>query len=390
MSRLMGDWSAYAGGETDEENAEPGSVSAQNTHTQQDHLPAGGLADRVFGIDALKTLVPPDPLIDGLVYQSEMCQLTGAPGTGKSFVSLGWACAIASGQRSWEGHRITRPGPVVYVAAEGVSGLWLRIAAWCQLNQVDPELLSGKLFVLGAAAQLGDINQVTEVIDIVREREAVLTVFDTRARMTVGLDENSSQDQGKAIRLVDNIIHETKCAVVVVHHSSRSGTAGRGSSAWDGAVFSDLRLGKEKGSNDVEIECAKHKDAPDGCRHQYTLKAVTVAPHTMPDRDERQRATLVAVQAGLNADANTLKRVEADIISMYREFAPDNGLTVKQAEEFALTEKGIARATFFRNHKRLIEKAQLVDVGNGTTKRYVAADNTFNYGEDNDAESSDD
>lgn len=377
MSRLMGDWTP--------EEYESGEPTAQITQTEdasQDQTQGPSLADYVVGLDELKGLEPPDPLISGLVYQGEMCQLTGAPGTGKSFVSLGWACAVASGQRAWEGHRIMKNGPVVYVSGEGVSGLWLRIAAWCQLNNVDPETLSGKLFVLRVAAQLGDIHDIAQLVQIVQEREAALVVFDTRARMTVGLDENSSQDQGRAIRNVDTVIRECGCAVVVVHHSSRAGTAGRGSSAWDGAVFSDLRLSKEKGTNDVTVECFKHKDAPDGCKHEYALKSVTVSAAAMPHRTDEQRQTLVAVQAGIYTDARQMKQVETNIIDMYRELAPADGLTTKQAEDFALSEKGIARATFFRHHRSLVERGLIVNVGPGKTKRYVAAANTIDYDEE--------
>ena len=44
----------------------------------------------------------------------------------------------ASGQSNWVGHRIPRREKVVYVAAEGATGLRARILAWCERNPVDP------------------------------------------------------------------------------------------------------------------------------------------------------------------------------------------------------------------------------------------------------------
>lgn len=334
------------------------------------------LSQQIIGIDELKELAPPDPLIDGLVFQREMCQLTGSPGSGKSFVALGWACAVASGQTSWEGHRIHKSGPVVYVAAEGASGLWLRIAAWCQMNNVDPETLAGRLFVLPAAAQLGKETDVAEVVLAVQERSAILCVFDTRARMTVGLDENSSQDQGIAIRYVDTIIRECACAVVVVHHSARSGTgAGRGSSAWDGAIFSDLRLSGEKGTSLIQLECAKHKDAPDGCKHDYVLKPITVAPSTLPGRNERERSTLVVISSDGNehSDASRNERVVLEII---QSTATGSGLRKTEIRDMAIAE-GVSRPSVYRIIKQLSDKGTILNVGTDKLERYVAAVGTF-------------
>ena len=44
--------------------------------------------------------------------------------SGKSFLALAWALCIASGKRWLD--REVETGPVVYVAAEGVSGVWTR------------------------------------------------------------------------------------------------------------------------------------------------------------------------------------------------------------------------------------------------------------------------
>lgn len=337
--------------------------------------PAGrkSLLEQVIGVGDLRLLQPPDPLIDGLIYHGEMAQLSGNPGSFKSFLSLAWACAVATGCRSWEGHRITNPGPVVYIAAEGASGLWLRIAAWCQVTGVSPELLNGRLFVLPTAAQLGSMLDIAEVIQVVRDRGARLVVMDTRHRMTTGLDENSAKEQGTAIRHCDHIREETGTAVLLVHHSSRAGTAGRGSSAWDGAVWSDLRIKAE--GRIAEITCEKHKDAPDGCKHEYRLKTVVVNEQWMPGRDERQRETLVPMADVGYADSDEIGRADQAILDVIKTMATSSGMRKSELRDMAISDKGIPRATVYRSITKLVKVGAIVNVGTKATEKYVLAQN---------------
>src|SRR5699024_11442273 len=122
-------------------------------------------------------------------------------------------------------------------AAEGATGLNARILAWCELNRIDPADLDGKFYALPTAPQLGELVDVGQLIDLVTEVDAGLLVLDTRARCTVGLEENSATEQGTAIRAAELIQAANNTTVLAVHHSSRGGGAGRGSNAWDGAVW---------------------------------------------------------------------------------------------------------------------------------------------------------
>ncbi len=160
------------------------------------------LRDRLLSLEELGDLPPVRPLVDGLLYRNTLVQVAGQPGSYKTFITAGMACAVAAG-RSWEGHRVPQGGPVVYVAPEGASGLRARVLAWCESNQVDPAELRGRLHFLAEPVQLGNAVDVSEACDVARELSAVLLVLDTRARCTLGLSENDATEQGRAIhRLV--------------------------------------------------------------------------------------------------------------------------------------------------------------------------------------------
>ena len=77
---------------------------------------------------------------------------------------------------------------------------------------------------------------------------AGLLVLDTRARCTLGLEENSATEQGLAVDSADSIRAAAACTVWGIHHTGRNGSNPRGSTAWDGAVWSDLRLTSESGT----------------------------------------------------------------------------------------------------------------------------------------------
>ena len=161
------------------------------------------LRDRLLSLDAFANL-PVRPLVDGLLYRDTLAQLAGPPGSYKSFVSVGMACAVAAGV-VWEGHRVPEAGPVVYVAPEGGSGLRVRVLAWCEHNKVPVEQVARNLHVLREPLALADERDVQEAVEVAAEVGALLTVLDTRARCTAGLEENSATDQGHAIAAAERI-----------------------------------------------------------------------------------------------------------------------------------------------------------------------------------------
>ena len=72
------------------------------------------LRKRLLRLSDLATLPAVEPLVDGIIYRDTLAQLAGAPGSYKSFATVGLSVAVAAGE-NWEGHRVPRAGKVVYV-----------------------------------------------------------------------------------------------------------------------------------------------------------------------------------------------------------------------------------------------------------------------------------
>ncbi len=326
------------------------------------------LASQLLSLSDLSSLPPVRPLVDGLLYRDTLAQLSGPPGSYKSFLALGMALAVALGM-DWEGHHVPEGGPVVYVAAEGATGLHARALAWCELTNVEPADLDGRIYFLPVPIQLGNTVDVVQAVDMVQEVGAILLVLDTRARCTLGLEENSATEQGKAVHNAEVIQRAAGCTVFPVHHAGRAGGAGRGSNSWDGAVWSDLRVTGE--DLRAQITCAKHKDVPAGCVHHYRMVPHTVSPELMPGCTAEQRSTLISVLAGDQDDLQSTPPSTRAVLDIIRTSDGIEGLT-RPAIVALCREHDISRSPAYAAVKVLVTAGSLRNIGTDEKPRYVA------------------
>jgi len=156
------------------------------------------LRGALIGSGGLDTLPVPEPVIDGLLYRDSLAWLHGKPGHCKSFVALDWACCIDAGL-PWMGLAVT-PGPVLYVIAEGTTGLHPRVRAW----EHRAGCKTGVIF-LPVAVQMLQPADTAAIAALAAELGCVLVVIDTQARVTVGADENSAVDMGRLVVAAEQI-----------------------------------------------------------------------------------------------------------------------------------------------------------------------------------------
>src|SRR5688572_19328289 len=87
----------------------------------------------------LRSFTPPSYIIDGVVQQGYLYTLTGVSGSGKTFVALRLAAAIALGQ-PFGPHKTTQGG-VVYLAGENFTDVQPRWAALAREMNFDPDTI---------------------------------------------------------------------------------------------------------------------------------------------------------------------------------------------------------------------------------------------------------
>lgn len=260
---------------------------------------------RLYSTVELLTLPPPEWLIDGIVTEGGLVGLFGQPEVGKSFIGIDMALSVATGQ-PWQGHQV-RKGFVLYISAEGGSGIGKRVLAWLLEHQIDPRE-ADVAWLIESIPVNTDSEQITRlmnrIVDEVRRRP-VLIVIDTLARCFDG-NENEQEDMGRFIAGVDMLRHEFEATVLVIHHTNVGGTRERGNTAFRGAVDTMIRVQVTDGV--IDLTCDKQKDAthfPDQAFELVVIEAadscvVRAAGAQADQTAETVWATLAAAPHGMS------------------------------------------------------------------------------------------
>jgi hypothetical protein len=299
-------------------------------------------------LDSIK-LIP--QLVRGLVAEGSLVVLFGESNSGKTFIVLDLALAVASGQ-PWCG-RHTRRGLVIYVACEGAASLRARAAAYRRKN---PAVADGLPFaIVPRAVDFRDPVAVAALIEtvLVAETEsgekASLIVVDTFARCIPGGNENDARDVGEAVAAADQIRAQTGATVVFVHHAGKDPTKGaRGSSALRAAADTELLVEGKEGPRTLTV--TKQRDLEPAPPRGFELEAVQLGT----DEDGEPVTSCVVrhldgiLATGKGHSANELcGRAQLHLLACVRAQQPEHGeLPWTRAELRAVGRKeGMHRST---------------------------------------------
>lgn len=216
----------------------------------------------------LAALPPLQWRIRGVLPAGGLAGLYGPSASGKTFLALDAACAIASGER-WFDCRV-EAAPVVYACLEGEAGLKLRAQAW--------EAHKGRALPDGLhmVLQPFKLTSPQDVSDLAAVVPAGAVVFiDTLNRAAPLSDENSSRDMGEILEAAKRLQTLTGGLVVLVHHTGKNTAAGlRGHSSLFAAMDAAVEVSRD--GERREWKCAKSKDGADGDGHPFKLQIETL------------------------------------------------------------------------------------------------------------------
>ena len=305
-----------------------------------------------YNLDYLKNMPPVEWLLDGILTRHGFAVLYGAPGIGKSFMSIDWALSIAYGQE-WHG-RAVKQNAVLVIAAEGVGGLGKRVRAWQAHSDQHGD---APFYVLPMAVKLLDQQELDKLIRTIDnfKQEFSLIVIDTVARTlaSTGSDENDATAMGQFGEMCGVIQRHANCAVLAVHHSGKDAARGmRGSSSLMGLSDTVLALSSSEGR--VTLKMEKMKDAEPIADTQYELTPVALIDDSsavlLPvEAAERKRgAKLTSGQLlALQALQNGLIDMSATAMSvdrwheLHKNKCPDLTSSKRRDDRAALQNKGV-------------------------------------------------
>lgn len=257
-----------------------------------DWLAAGGSADEFQKLGAAAPAWTPEPfksrfgavlwndldepgpeiewLIQGLLSRGEQSMLAGPSMSGKSFMAVDMAMAVARGSE-WRGKR-TLKGGVIYQAGEGAKGIRKRLRAYRQefgvhVDDDVPFVLLPSAIDLYASddhtnALIEEGKHWAETFSVPLE----LLVIDTFSTATPGANENASEDVTKILARCNSIARALNCHVMIVHHMNAAGARPRGHSSMVANLETVLECRIKEGHHDAnkravrELRVAKLKD----------------------------------------------------------------------------------------------------------------------------------
>jgi hypothetical protein len=305
------------------------------------------IKSRLLTTDDLKHIPRPEPLIDGLLYRNSLAMMYGPSGAGKSFVAVDIAMTIGSGKQWWHGCAVTT-GPVLYVIAEGVSGMSMRTEAWKNRHKLDTDVMWHPM-----AINVFEPLWASALAEVVAELRPVLVVIDTYARATLGLEENATRDTSIVIAHLDMIRTAADCCVWAIHHSGKNIEAGaRGASALKGAMDTEIEvIGDDQR---MRLTNTKQKDAPELAPLWLKLDPEgdsAVVTSTSPDEDD--------------LGAGAIQTLEA-----LRDIELPGGVS---GSAWQLASPATER-TFYRHRKVLVEHGLVTNIGSDKQPRYVVSE----------------
>lgn len=263
----------------------------------QDEAPADYVSK--FGAVTWAHIGDPGPqheyLVEDLITRHELSMLAGPSGSGKSFLAIDLAMAVARGV-DWMGRRVERGG-VIYQAGESALGVRRRrLPAYSQHHGLVPSDDVPFVLLPAVVDLYGNTDHVTALIAEIRHWSTRLSaplelvVIDTFSAATPGADENSAKDMTAVLARCERIRKETGAAVLIVHHMNASGEKPRGHTS----IFANLdsvlicrkcEVGEGKGAVPMvdadrrevrELSIGKAKDGEASAKFRFVLRSIEI------------------------------------------------------------------------------------------------------------------
>lgn len=205
---------------------------------------ASGDVFKLYTLEELDNLPAPVWLVDGVMVENGLCLFWAGSDNFKTFVAIDIAMCIATGT-AWHG-RETIGGPVVYVAAEDLSGVKLRMDGWARTKGKDLPAPDIRLLNDSFTMASPDADKLIRSIELLPQTPRLI-VIDTLARSFGAGNEDKTSDMNAFVDGCDKIRRATGATIMVVHHTGRNAEQERGNVALRGAcdvIFTVQRVGK--------------------------------------------------------------------------------------------------------------------------------------------------
>lgn len=262
---------------------------------------------RLVSISQLANLPPPTFLIDGTITVNGLSMLWGRSGSLKSFAALDKALCVATGL-PWHG-RAVKQGRVVYLAAEGASGLASRAMGW--MNTRGRDCSEPDFQIIPHSLALATPDDLDAMITTLAEGNPIsLIVIDTLSRTFGKGNPNQPADMNTFVDAVERLRTETGAHVMVIHHAGKAAENGEiGNEGLRNAC--DTIFFVKRNQNNLELI----NEAPRGKQKDFDeLKPIKLQPVKVAfEQNGTERTTLILNASDEESDTGDDQMEDANI-----------------------------------------------------------------------------
>lgn len=204
--------------------------------------------------EALEPQPPLDYLVENLITRGSVNLFYGEPGSKKTYCIIHMGVCVAAGVK-WLDFSTKAASVLIIDEESGELNLKRRLGEIMRGEAVDEDI--PLQFVSIAGFNLDDKKDAVIIEALIEETGAELVIFDALADIMSG-DENSKQETQPVFNTLRRIANHTNAALVVIHHSNKSGGY-RGSSAIKANVDVMVKITSEEGSNIIDFKTEKRR-----------------------------------------------------------------------------------------------------------------------------------
>ncbi len=168
------------------------------------------------------------PVIHGLLREGETMNVIAAPKTGKSWLTLDLAIAVATG-RQWLGTYPTEAGEVLIIDNELHRETSAhRIPKVAEARGVAMRQLNNRISIDNLRGRLRCINTLAPYFEALEPGRFKVIVLDAFYRfMPAGGDENDNGTMANIYNRIDAFADRLGCCFVLIHHSTKGSQSGK-------------------------------------------------------------------------------------------------------------------------------------------------------------------
>jgi regulatory protein RepA len=192
----------------------------RNNYNQWEDDEDDGLPRIISSAELLANLPPlPDEVVEGVVRQGHKMMISGASKSGKSFLLIELAIALAEGQK-WLGFQCKK-SKVMYVNLEMTpDSLEYRFYVIYEALGIEQRHFKD-IVIWNLRGEAQPLDQLApRLIDIATQEAIDVIIIDPIYKVMMG-DENNATDMAQFTNVFDKICLKTGCTFVYSHHHSK-------------------------------------------------------------------------------------------------------------------------------------------------------------------------